>query len=84
MDAQAKKGNTGRYIFRFSICVVVSTIAAKMVFILFWSFTFMPGISNQSFLSAIILSIGFIAGVSAAILCFMKLNRYLKEEINNI
>ena len=54
--------------------VVVTIIAAKIVFIIFWSFTFFPVISDSSILGATIFAIGTIVGISAGTLIESKLN----------
>jgi hypothetical protein len=74
MDAQTKNCMNLKGIIRISMSVVVTIIAAKIVFIIFWSFTFFPVISDSSILGATIFAIGTIVGISAGTLIESKLN----------
>ena len=84
MDAQTDSKIDSKGIFRVAISFVVSITAAKIVFIIFASCTFFPGISDSSFLSAAFFSIGAIAGLFAGIYSFIKLNKYFKGEMQNV
>ena len=84
MDAQTNNEVNSKDIFRVSISFVVSIIAAKIVFIIIASFTFFPSISDSTFFRGTIFSIGAVARLFAGILSFIKLNRYLKDEMQNI
>jgi hypothetical protein len=84
MDTQAKNKINSKSIFRISISFVVSTIASQIVFIIFWSFAFFPVISDSAYLGGLIFSIGAVAALFAGILCFRRLNKYLKDEMQNI
>jgi len=79
MNAKIEKSTKAKTIARISISVVLSTIAAKMIFIIFWSFTFLPIAANTPFLGSSIFVIGAIVGISVGTGCFIKLNAYLKE-----
>jgi hypothetical protein len=84
MNAKIEKITTAKKIARFSISIVVSTIAAKIVFIIFCSFTFFPIVTDSTFLGGAIFIIGAIAGISSGIGCFIKLNNFLKGIMKNI
>ena len=81
MDTKTKASINSKTIFRISISAVVSIIAAKIVFIIFWSLTLFPGISNSSILGGLIFFIGTITGLTAFVISFLKLNNYLKHEL---
>ena len=78
MDAQTKNNIHLKSIFRISISGMVSIIPANIVFVIFWSFTLFPAISDSPFLVGSIFSIGVLAGIVASILSFMKINKHLK------
>ena len=83
MDAQTNNKIDSKGIFRVAISLLVSIIAAKIVFIIFAGFAFFTDKSVSSFLSGALFSIGTIAGLFAGIFSFIKLNKYLKDEIQN-
>ncbi len=84
MNAKTEKSTKLKSIYRISVSVTVSIIAAKIVFIIFWSFTFFPAISDSAFLGGLIFSIGAIAGLFAGGYSFIKLDKYLKEIMQNV
>lgn len=84
MDAPIEKGSTAKNIFRISISVVVAVVAAKIVFIMSWSITFVPAISASSFLSGSIMVVGTISALFAGIFSFIKIEKFLKDEIQSI
>ena len=84
MNAKTEKSTKLKTIYRISVSVTVSIIAAKIVFIIFWSFIFFPAISDSTFLGGLIFSIGAIAGLFAGICSFIKLNKYLKGIMQNV
>ena len=81
MDVKKNSKIISKGIFRVSVSILVSIIAAKIVFILIAAFTFLPAISESSFFSGVFISIGIIAGLFSGIFCFIKLNTYLKGEM---
>ena len=84
MGAQNNSKKNTKGIFRVSVSIVVSIIAAKIIFFIIASFTFFPGISDSTHFRGSIFSVGAIVGLCAGILSFKKLNKYLKGEIQNI
>ncbi len=80
MDAQENSKISSK-VFRVSISLLVSIIAAKIVFFIFAAFTFVPAISESTFFGGVFFSIGIIAGLSVGIFIFIKLNKYLKGEM---
>ena len=78
MDAQTKNNGNSKSLFRILISAAVSILAAEIVFVIFWSFKYFSAISDLLFLS-----IGVLAGVVAGILSFMKIDKYLKDKIQN-
>ena len=83
MDAQTKNNIHLKNLFRIFISASVSIVAAEIVFIIFWSFKFFPAISDSPFLDGSIFFIGILAGVVAGILIFMKINKHLKDIMQN-
>ena len=81
METQRNSQIISKDIFRVFVSLVVSIIAAKIVFLIFAAFTFLPAISESSFFSGAFFSIGIIAGLSVGIFSFIKLNTYLKGEM---
>ena len=78
MDAQTKNNGNSKSLFRILISAAVSILAAEIVFVIFWSFKFFSAISDSLFLS-----IGVLAGVVAGILSFVKIDKYLKDRMQN-
>ena len=78
MDAQTKNNGNSKSLFRILISSAVAILAAEIVFVIFWSFKFFSAISDLLFLS-----IGVLAGMVAGILSFMKIDKYLKDRIQN-
>ena len=78
MDAQAKNNGNSKSLFRIIISAAVSILAAEIVFVIFWSFKFISAISDSLFLS-----IGVLAGMVAGIISFIKVDKYLKDRMQN-
>ncbi len=71
-------------IFRTSTTLVVPSIAAIIVLVISWSFTFIPGISDSNMLNGIIYCIGAVAGILTGIITFSKTIRYLRDEMEKL
>lgn len=78
MDAQTKNNGNSKSLFRILISAAVSILSAEIVFVILWSFKYLSAISDSLFLA-----IGVLAGVIAGILSFMKIDKYLKDRIQN-
>ena len=78
MDAQTKNNGNSKSLFRIIISAAVSILAAEIVFVIFWSFKFISAISDSLFLS-----IGVLAGMVAGIISFIKIDKYLKDRMQN-
>ena len=78
MDAQTKNNGNSKSLFRIVISAAVSILAAEIVFVIFWSFKFISAISDSLFLS-----IGVLAGMVAGIISFIKVDKYLKDRMQN-
>jgi hypothetical protein len=83
MDAQTKNNIHLKNLFRIFISASVSIVAAEIIFIIFWSFTLFPAISDSPFPDGSIFYIGILAGMVAGILIFMKINKHLKGRMQN-
>ena len=78
MDAQTMNNGNSKSLFRILVSAAVSILAAEIVFVIFWSFKFISAISDSLFLS-----IGVLAGMVAGIISFIKIDKYLKDRMQN-
>ena len=77
MDTETKNGVNLKIVFRIAVSFMISIVSAKIVFIIFWSITLFPGISDSSFIPGIIISTGLIVGILGGIVVFKKIFIYL-------
>lgn len=84
MNPQKNSRISLKGVYRVLLAFVVSMVAAEVPFIIFGSFAFLAGTSASTLLGGALVAVGVIAGLLAGIISFMKLNRYLKGEMDNV
>ena len=70
MDILEKNESTAKNIFRISISFVIATITANIVFIIFWSITFILIISTISIIEGFITFVAIGFATVSGVFCF--------------